>query len=450
MEAALGSSVAPGTAYVDPQDVFKPDAEVKATPEGEVQGIGVSANGKPAALPCSRASVLVEVYSALRPLTDAFARDAVTSGPAQLASTGTEEPMSDGTCPSRSMVPLRSAPLSPPAPSASDIASVPEPKKYIAAKRQRLPKSKGSAASSTALHPLEPADSANQQLSAEKPAGPTCSNCATGTTPLWRRDPEGQPLCNACGLFFKLHGVVRPLRLKTNVIRKRNRGGGGGSAKHPTGAANPSAAAAGAASGEPAHAATAVNGGGSAKLPTRTGPSGRDDAAPAERRGTSGAVAGPGPSQPATPSLSGPPVSLPATSAALTGQRPKRQRRFSTEASAAVAVAAAQQQQEEQRRQLQQRRLSELQHQQQCHQRRQQQCDEVHQHQQQCHQRRQQQCDEVHQHQRNELFLQEQRFKQEHELHHHRRRHHEQQQQIDLLLLQQHFQEDPFGYINFF
>ncbi|RDL37013.1 Glucocorticoid receptor-like (DNA-binding) [Venustampulla echinocandica] len=54
----------------------------------------------------------------------------------------------------------------------------------------------------------------------------TCTNCFTQTTPLWRRNAEGHPLCNACGLFLKLHGVVRPLSLKTDVIKKRNRGSG--------------------------------------------------------------------------------------------------------------------------------------------------------------------------------------------------------------------------------
>ncbi len=63
----------------------------------------------------------------------------------------------------------------------------------------------------------------------EGAAPTTCTNCFTQTTPLWRRNPEGQPLCNACGLFLKLHGVVRPLSLKTDVIKKRNRGSGSGS-----------------------------------------------------------------------------------------------------------------------------------------------------------------------------------------------------------------------------
>ena len=34
-----------------------------------------------------------------------------------------------------------------------------------------------------------------------------CANCQTNTTTLWRRNAQGEPVCNACGLYFKLHGV---------------------------------------------------------------------------------------------------------------------------------------------------------------------------------------------------------------------------------------------------
>lgn len=37
-----------------------------------------------------------------------------------------------------------------------------------------------------------------------------CSNCHTKTTPLWRKTALGDTLCNACGLFYKLHGTLRP------------------------------------------------------------------------------------------------------------------------------------------------------------------------------------------------------------------------------------------------
>lgn len=80
---------------------------------------------------------------------------------------------------------------------------------------------------------------AHQQLgdTDEDGSPTTCSNCYTQTTPLWRRNPEGNPLCNACGLFLKLHGVVRPLSLKTDIIKKRNRGTGNGTGSAGTAAA---------------------------------------------------------------------------------------------------------------------------------------------------------------------------------------------------------------------
>ena len=52
---------------------------------------------------------------------------------------------------------------------------------------------------------------------------PICQNCNTSTTPLWRRSDAGATLCNACGLFLKLHGRSRPISLKTDVIKSRNR-----------------------------------------------------------------------------------------------------------------------------------------------------------------------------------------------------------------------------------
>lgn len=54
-------------------------------------------------------------------------------------------------------------------------------------------------------------------------SGSICYNCKTETTPLWRRDEHGNTLCNACGLFLKLHGTSRPINLKTSVIKSRNR-----------------------------------------------------------------------------------------------------------------------------------------------------------------------------------------------------------------------------------
>jgi hypothetical protein len=50
-----------------------------------------------------------------------------------------------------------------------------------------------------------------------------CANCQATTTPLWRRDAEGKTICNACGLYYKLHHVHRPATMMRTVIKRRKR-----------------------------------------------------------------------------------------------------------------------------------------------------------------------------------------------------------------------------------
>ncbi|NXU87634.1 GATA5 factor, partial [Xiphorhynchus elegans] len=67
--------------------------------------------------------------------------------------------------------------------------------------------------------PLKP----QKRLSSSRRAGLCCTNCHTTNTTLWRRNAEGEPVCNACGLYMKLHGVPRPLAMKKESIQTRKR-----------------------------------------------------------------------------------------------------------------------------------------------------------------------------------------------------------------------------------
>uniref|UniRef100_A0A183T3C5 GATA-type domain-containing protein n=1 Tax=Schistocephalus solidus TaxID=70667 RepID=A0A183T3C5_SCHSO len=47
----------------------------------------------------------------------------------------------------------------------------------------------------------------------QQKVGICCTNCNISHTSLWRRNQNGDPVCNACGLYFKLHMVRSEIHL---------------------------------------------------------------------------------------------------------------------------------------------------------------------------------------------------------------------------------------------
>ena len=66
-----------------------------------------------------------------------------------------------------------------------------------------------------------PKSNNNNQQSSQKDL--SCTNCGTTTTTIWRRNLRGEMVCNACGLYFKLHGVNRPHTMRRDTIHTRRR-----------------------------------------------------------------------------------------------------------------------------------------------------------------------------------------------------------------------------------
>ncbi|XP_049549123.1 uncharacterized protein LOC125960033 isoform X1 [Anopheles darlingi] len=83
---------------------------------------------------------------------------------------------------------------------------------------QLPPLPKASAASSPQLTQQQ---QQQQQNSQQKDM--SCTNCGTTTTTIWRRNIRGEMVCNACGLYFKLHGVNRPHTMRRDTIHTRRR-----------------------------------------------------------------------------------------------------------------------------------------------------------------------------------------------------------------------------------
>ncbi|KAG0008356.1 hypothetical protein BGZ80_003541 [Entomortierella chlamydospora] len=57
--------------------------------------------------------------------------------------------------------------------------------------------------------------------------GIECANCSQTQTPLWRKNEAGEPICNACGLYAKLHNRARPVTMRKSKITRRRRDWGG-------------------------------------------------------------------------------------------------------------------------------------------------------------------------------------------------------------------------------
>ncbi|KAJ7062588.1 hypothetical protein C8F01DRAFT_985967 [Mycena amicta] len=55
----------------------------------------------------------------------------------------------------------------------------------------------------------------------------TCSHCGTHRTSVWRRSATGERVCNACGVYARLRGRERPLKLRMRKGKVRPR------CKHP-------------------------------------------------------------------------------------------------------------------------------------------------------------------------------------------------------------------------
>lgn len=40
---------------------------------------------------------------------------------------------------------------------------------------------------------------------------------------MWRRTANKQVACNACGLYYKLYGIQRPIEMRKDIVYPRNR-----------------------------------------------------------------------------------------------------------------------------------------------------------------------------------------------------------------------------------
>ncbi|KAK4047536.1 hypothetical protein OIV83_005323 [Microbotryomycetes sp. JL201] len=86
---------------------------------------------------------------------------------------------------------------------------------------------KGGAKKNKSSHAsLQQTGEEQQPLTTETVDSPQCSHCGSMSTPLWRRGPNDELLCNACGLYQKLHNKSRPLEFLTQATSAKRAANG--------------------------------------------------------------------------------------------------------------------------------------------------------------------------------------------------------------------------------
>uniref|UniRef100_A0A7E4W028 GATA-type domain-containing protein n=2 Tax=Panagrellus redivivus TaxID=6233 RepID=A0A7E4W028_PANRE len=71
--------------------------------------------------------------------------------------------------------------------------------------------------------PVPPKKPAAKKVEPSRRQDLVCSNCKLSQTTLWRRNHNGESVCNACGLYYKLHKKDRPVEMCKQGIQKRKR-----------------------------------------------------------------------------------------------------------------------------------------------------------------------------------------------------------------------------------
>ncbi|KAG2229000.1 hypothetical protein INT48_004750 [Thamnidium elegans] len=75
----------------------------------------------------------------------------------------------------------------------------------------------------TSILPSPPTEAQQQMSETVIESGQECANCHQTQTPLWRKNERGEPVCNACGLYAKLHHRDRPAEMRKTTIQRRRR-----------------------------------------------------------------------------------------------------------------------------------------------------------------------------------------------------------------------------------